>query len=104
MKHHIVAVAGIVGLLLNGCSLPVPKTSIVFQPATRTLNILSPKDVQIEALEVMSEGTNFTLTVKGYKSANPVEVIKAAAGAQAVQIQAAQQTLEKVISAAAGVK
>lgn len=90
--------------LMAGCTLPVPKTSIAFRPESRTVDIQSPKDVEIGKVSVEWAGTNFNLTVENYKSANSLEVVKAAAEAQASQMAAGQAALEKVISAAAGVK
>lgn len=89
---------------LVGCTLPVPKTHISYQPGTKALVIQSPKDVQIGKVEVLCEGTNFTLTISEYKAENNVEVVRAAAAAQKVQIKAAQDGLDKVIAAAAGAK
>lgn len=99
-----VGLVGLVGLALAGCTLPVPKTHIAYQPGTKAINIQSPKDVTIGTVEVIADGTNFTLRITDYKSTSNVEVIKAAAGAQKAQIEASQESLDRVIAAASGVQ
>ncbi len=100
----LMVLVGLMAGLLAGCTLPVPRTSIAYQPSTRSVEISSPKDVSIGKVELLMEGTNVTLTVENYKSEIPIEVIKAAAEAQSAQIAAGQAAIERVISAAAGVK
>lgn len=56
--------------LCSGCQLPVPQTKIAFNPRTHTLGVKSPKNISIEKLEVLAEGTNVTLTVVGYRASN----------------------------------
>lgn len=88
-------------VLLAGCgALPVPATKISYQPESRAIAISSPKDVKIGKIDLLSEGTNFTLTITDYKSSNPIEVIKAAAGAQKVQVQGGLDALDRIITAA----
>lgn len=87
---------------LAGCTLPVPKTAIAFNPTTRTLSIQSPKDVKFAKVELLSEGTNFTLTVTDYSSANNVEVIRAAVEAQQSQMAEANKALNAITAAAIG--
>lgn len=107
MKRHLFLVGVVpifLSLLISGCALPVPKTKIAYQPATRAIDIQSPKDVSIGTVEVLADGTNFTLRITDYKSESNVEVIRAAASAQAAQIAAGQEALGRVIAAASGAK
>ena len=91
--------------VLTGCvALPVPRTEIKFDPATKSLAIQSPKDVQITNVVIVATATNFSLTIGSYSSQNPVEVIRAAVTAQQNQMTAANDALERIVTAAAGIK
>jgi hypothetical protein len=101
MKKLIaLALIGTVGLVPMGCRLPVPKTSIAFDPKTKTVKISSPKDVKIGGVALSASATNFSLTITNYESLNSIEVVKAAAEAQGKQIAAGQETFNKIVSAA----
>jgi hypothetical protein len=91
-------------LVLAGCALPVPKTTIQFNPTAQALDIRSPKDVQITNVVLTVSGTNFSLTIGSYCSQNPVEVIRAAVVAQQNQMAAANDALTKILGAATGIK
>lgn len=68
--------------LLCGC-MSVPTTRINYVPATQTLNIQSPKDVTIESLSVTTDGPDFLIELKNYRSASNVEVVRTVAEANA---------------------
>jgi hypothetical protein len=86
-------------LLFTGCALPVPKTSLHFDPATKTLDIRSPKDVKMAGVTVDLQGTNFSLTIDSYESANNLAVVKAAAQAQAEQIAGSLKAGDRILQA-----
>jgi hypothetical protein len=101
MKSKLFAVGILAALAVAGCTLPVPKTAISYDPASKTVQIASPKDVQIEKVDLQLQGTNFTLSIAGYQSQNNIEVVKAAVQAQANQIAASMAALKEVAAAAA---
>lgn len=86
-------------ILITGCALPVPKTSLHFDPVTKTLDIRSPKDVKMAGVTVDLQGTNFSLTIDTYESANNLEVVKAAAQAQAEQIAGSIKASDRILQA-----
>lgn len=93
-------IASIAAVVLTGCALPVPRTDIAFNPSQRTLSIRSPKDVKFDRVELMVDGTNFTLTVDKYRSENNIEVVKAAVEAQLNQQKAGLEGFDKILSVA----
>jgi hypothetical protein len=102
-RAGILACAALLAVLISGCSvLPVPPTKIGFDPTSKSLSITSPKNVEIGKLELLAEGTNFTLTVTDYRSKHDAAIIQAAAAAQAKQIAASQEAFGMLIQAATG--
>jgi hypothetical protein len=83
-----------------GCALPIPQTRISFDPATRSVLVQSPKNVELDGLEVLAEGTNFTLSIARYASKHDAAVVGAAAQAQAKQIEGANAAFAAVLQAA----
>jgi hypothetical protein len=95
----IACICLIAAFALAGCQLPVPRTSLKFDPTTKTLDIRSPKDVKMAGVTVDLQGTNFSLTIDSYESANNLEIVKAAAQAQAEQISGSLKAGDRILQA-----
>jgi hypothetical protein len=70
-------------LVLCGCLLSVPETRIKVDPANKSVNIQSPKDVRIEDFKAdfhpTATGVVVNISFKKYESKSNVEVIRAVA-------------------------
>lgn len=106
MKNQMKKLSPLLLLLVPGC-MTVPQTDIGFSPATHTLSIKSPKNIQIGYLRADVTGTNVSITVSNYTSSNSPEVIAAVGRANLDTINAAakagQDALTAAMRAAAGV-
>lgn len=83
--------------ILTGCLGPkVPATKISFDPSTKALTIISPKNVAITSLAVVDGTNGFTLTVTGYTSTNDNQVLSTVSQAQAQIAKNASDTINNL--------
>ncbi len=98
MKNLILCAAC---LLLYGC-MTVPPTEVSFDPKTQAIKVKSPKDVEIESASASSSNGVFYIEVRGYKSKNNLEVIRAVVTANAESRKAIEENGAKLVGEVIG--
>lgn len=86
--------------ICSGCSLlskpGVPATVIKFNPKTDALNISSPKDVNIQSVDISQGSNGFRMMVTGYSSTNNAALVGVVVNAQAAIASNAAVTINKL--------
>jgi hypothetical protein len=95
MKFRTIAAVALSACLVSGCAIRVPQTSL----KTPIGVFKFPKDVELEDLEIVKQGTNVTIRVGRYRAKNNADVISATAAGEALKIEKATEAGAKMFEA-----
>ncbi len=105
MKKLIYSLTICLPLLFSGCSInqTMPKTTIRFDPVTRSVDIQSPKDIEIQNFSLLYQTNGqVSLAFSNYTSHQNASVVNAVAAYNKAMQDAALKAGEKALGAAAG--